>query len=118
MAAVLQKIMSTCIYASAPKHLSVRFMFAPTPVYIHNFHFVDVLKKIFCRRIKARMLNKNKKMMVTTVDDDYTGMADERENMLMMKLKKKMTKTKMITVMMMMMMMLMIMMMMVVVVVF
>ena len=38
LVAVLKKILSTCVFESAPKRLSVRFMLASTPVYI-NFIF-------------------------------------------------------------------------------
>ena len=61
LVAVLRKTLSTCIFESAPKRLSVRFMLASTAVY----------KKSFCRCIKVRMLKKKKKEKDDDDDDDF-----------------------------------------------
>ena len=76
LVAVLRKTLATCIFESAPKRLSVRFMLASTAVY----------KKSFCRCIKVRMLKKKKKEKDDDDDfdddddgDDDAGMVDEKE---------------------------------------
>jgi hypothetical protein len=78
LVAVLRKTLSTCIFESAPKRLSVRFMLASTAVYKKSF--------LFCRCIKVRMMKKKKEKDDDDDfddddfdDDDDAGMVDEKE---------------------------------------
>jgi hypothetical protein len=78
LVAVFRKILSTCVFVSAPRRLSVRFMLASTAVYKKSF--------LFCRCIKVRMLKKKKEKDDDDDfddddfdDDDDAGMVDEKE---------------------------------------